>query len=445
MASYKYVAKIPLSQIDHIEIYDNTKTRKTVSQVKEMKGADYALNGGLFNMRTYEQYCSLKINGTVISDPGYEELGMTWNKADIALKLIPTYTRSYLNWIGCVCLCQNNIPYDMTEMDRRSDLGGKRGRSAIGLTGSELVLWCSKDGTSYAAYPSALRDELMKTYGCKDALMLDGGGSSQCNFKGNVIYTGRIVANIILVYLKKTAPEPTTDNTQTQTQTPSDGLEAPAIKLDESAITTNMVLNIRKKANSSSGLVGTLPAYSKVKIIGKNQAGNWYRIDKGWIFASYVVLNSQIVKPDVTMDVNGTTNRDIVIRSGPGSNHSNIGTIKKNTKLHVIGKNTGASWYYIEAGWVYANYVYLEQNKPFASQCPYKQPSVYTVIRKGMYWNENVRWLQWYLRNKYNINIGIDGCFGPNTERAVKEFQTKYGLEVDGIAGPKTINAILNN
>lgn len=35
-----------------------------------------------------------------------------------------------------------------------------------------------------------------------------------------------------------------------------------------------------------------------------------------------------------------------------------------------------------------------------------------------------------------------DGDFGPNTESAVKAFQTDWGLQVDGIAGPKTWAAL---
>jgi murein L,D-transpeptidase YcbB/YkuD len=40
--------------------------------------------------------------------------------------------------------------------------------------------------------------------------------------------------------------------------------------------------------------------------------------------------------------------------------------------------------------------------------------------------------------NKYNYNLEVDGVFGPNTERALKDYQKKHGLVADGIAGDKT-------
>jgi peptidoglycan hydrolase-like protein with peptidoglycan-binding domain len=39
---------------------------------------------------------------------------------------------------------------------------------------------------------------------------------------------------------------------------------------------------------------------------------------------------------------------------------------------------------------------------------------------------------------KAGIVVGLDGEFGPATDKAVKEFQHKKGLIADGIVGPKT-------
>ena len=39
---------------------------------------------------------------------------------------------------------------------------------------------------------------------------------------------------------------------------------------------------------------------------------------------------------------------------------------------------------------------------------------------------------------KAGIAVGVDGEFGPGTDKAVKEFQTKKGLVADGIVGPGT-------
>lgn len=40
---------------------------------------------------------------------------------------------------------------------------------------------------------------------------------------------------------------------------------------------------------------------------------------------------------------------------------------------------------------------------------------------------------------KLGYKINPDGAFGKNTQKAVKAFQAKHKLKVDGIIGPKTI------
>ena len=53
------------------------------------------------------------------------------------------------------------------------------------------------------------------------------------------------------------------------------------------------------------------------------------------------------------------------------------------------------------------------------------------ILKKGLS-GEPVRRLQ------AKLGVEADGEFGPNTEKALKDWQTKNGLAADGIAGPDT-------
>lgn len=66
--------------------------------------------------------------------------------------------------------------------------------------------------------------------------------------------------------------------------------------------------------------------------------------------------------------------------------------------------------------------------------CPYEYPAI--TIKYTMQGNE-VRWLQWML-NRHGYNVQIDGIYGPRTLEAVKDFQKKHGLIVDGLVGKMT-------
>ena len=68
--------------------------------------------------------------------------------------------------------------------------------------------------------------------------------------------------------------------------------------------------------------------------------------------------------------------------------------------------------------------------------------SAESTLRRGSTGSE-VRTLQTAL-NKLGANpqLVVDGSFGPGTEKAVKNYQSKKGLAADGICGPKTWAAI---
>ena len=49
-----------------------------------------------------------------------------------------------------------------------------------------------------------------------------------------------------------------------------------------------------------------------------------------------------------------------------------------------------------------------------------------------------VRAVQYLLKNKYSYTLEVDGIFGPITFEAVKDFQSKQGLTPDGVVNPLT-------
>ncbi len=57
---------------------------------------------------------------------------------------------------------------------------------------------------------------------------------------------------------------------------------------------------------------------------------------------------------------------------------------------------------------------------------------------------DEVRALQRYLKRFGYYDDEIDGSYGPVTAQAVKDFQTAANIEVDGLAGPQTKDAIAN-
>lgn len=62
---------------------------------------------------------------------------------------------------------------------------------------------------------------------------------------------------------------------------------------------------------------------------------------------------------------------------------------------------------------------------------------------------DRVRYIQEFLQSQgYDLGVaGIDGVFGPSTEKALQQFQRENGLEPDGLMGRGTmrkINALRN-
>lgn len=86
--------------------------------------------------------------------------------------------------------------------------------------------------------------------------------------------------------------------------------------------------------------------------------------------------------------------------------------------------------------WILITIVDDAVQKPISKEkCPYSEPTV--SVKRGSK-GEGARWVQWYLKKIVNPDLKIDGDFGSKSIIALRAFQTKYGLAVDGDCGPAT-------
>ena len=197
----RYIAAIPLAGIERIaiEVTKGTKTLAQVAAAARRARPDcevYVLNGGVYSGAKAVMH--LRSDGYTYAEDPYSYWGYTWETGqDIAMGLVPCARANYIN---CVELIRQSTPNPKPQYN--PDMGGTRGRTAIGIRGGCLMLYVSGDGTGDARTPEALRDELAEL-GWESALMLDCGGSSQCDFNGARIYSGRKVHNYIVVYVRR--------------------------------------------------------------------------------------------------------------------------------------------------------------------------------------------------------------------------------------------------
>ena len=65
-------------------------------------------------------------------------------------------------------------------------------------------------------------------------------------------------------------------------------------------------------------------------------------------------------------------------------------------------------------------------------------------IAKAEAKKDDVKLLQTALNKVLGTNLDIDGIYGENTKQAVRDFQERHDLQVDGVAGPITLKKLLD-
>ena len=223
------------------------------------------LNGGMWNPDGTP--CPLlKAGGVMLSGTPWRAVGYAWDKGP-DIRMTSEYEAA-ANFIAVTPLILTGTG-PVGAPSYGSAQGGRRGRSAIGLRGGDLALYCSGDGTGDAATPETLRDGLAGL-GWASAVMLDGGGSSQCDFGGERITASRKVHNWICVYLKQAE------------QTPPGQEES----MGKYTVTPSIGVNIRSGSGTGYGKVGAYPMGTVVDVLEARDG--WGRTDKGWVSLTYL-------------------------------------------------------------------------------------------------------------------------------------------------------------
>ena len=79
-----------------------------------------------------------------------------------------------------------------------------------------------------------------------------------------------------------------------------------------------------------------------------------------------------------------------------------------------------------------------EWDRDVIGNIPISTPDIdHPTLRKGDRGDEVKQWQAFLNANDYRCGT-VDGIFGNNTEKAVKQYQAAHGLVADGIIGPKT-------
>ena len=179
------------------QIYHNT-AKLTPAQIKAKTGCTHIINGYLFNGRFVPVgWCV--IDGKVISRDKYQDWGVSIG-SDGLPKMLTDRGGSFLSGVP-ILKGGSKLYRELTPAVARP-----AARTAVGwMPNGKVCLWCDKTSLTR----EQLQNKLLGL-GVVDALMLDGGGSTQGIFPKGKVTSTRKVPTLLLFWERKAA---TTDPT----------------------------------------------------------------------------------------------------------------------------------------------------------------------------------------------------------------------------------------
>ena len=376
----KDIVKVPLKRIKRMALV--TGGGRSLEQVKAVEQPDLICNAGFFEYIGKPTH-HLKADGVVRAKESWGCWGYAWDVGgDIKLAALPDDARE--NYIGGYELLTPMVGIQ-DALSYGAELGSRRGRTAMALDGENLILYCSGDGTEDAATPEELRAELY-ALGAETAIMLDGGGSSQCDFGGGqVIDSTRPVDSYLCVWL---------------TEEDNDKEDKPVDEITQAIMTSSACYKAGRTITPTGIMVhstGTPGAMAD-------------QIRAGWDNAQAEAAVHAIIDDGHTL---------MTLPWSARGWHAGTGT-------------SGAT----------ANDTHIAFELCEPDQCrllPVEWVPLYRGAKDMPVWA--VKQWQQELQRMGLYTGEIDGSFGPATETATKAAQAALGLTQDGSCGPATLAA----
>ena len=189
---------IPFDKIEKIACVKSNGKYEALSSVKKRTGADIVINGPMFDMVSYSICQSFICNGI---ERGYTDgkYGFRFDDNTASLSKGGSGAQHYISEFGMLVM-NGEIKCTVS-----ASANTRRGRTAIGYTeNNELVIYVVTDGEKYASKKTGKElAKKMLSLGCRHAINLDGGGSSQVADNTGIYASGRYVPGFVAVWLKK--------------------------------------------------------------------------------------------------------------------------------------------------------------------------------------------------------------------------------------------------
>lgn len=169
------------------QIYRNTG-KLTPAQIKAKTGCTHIINGYLFNGK-FQPVGWCVIDGKVISRDKYQDWGVAIGN-DGKPQMLTDRGGSFLSGVP-ILKAGAKLYRGLT-----ADVARSAARTAVGwMPNGKVCLWCDKTSLTR----NQLQDKLLGL-GVVDALMLDGGGSTQGIFPGGKVVSTRKVPTLLLFW-----------------------------------------------------------------------------------------------------------------------------------------------------------------------------------------------------------------------------------------------------